>query len=61
MDNQRYQNLILELSDGRLISTTVPAFCHVGDQVSVRAIRVTESKELPEDCAFEEMELAEKK
>ena len=56
-----YQNLILELSDGRLINTTVPAFCKVGDQISITAIRVTNPKELPEGCSFEELETFKEK
>lgn len=50
-----YQNVIFELTDGRLILATVPAFCYAGDQVSVKEIRVTHPKELPKDCAFENL------
>jgi len=49
------QNLILELSDGRIIYATVPAFCKVGDQVSVKEIRVTNPKKLPDGCNFEQV------
>ena len=51
-----YQNIIFELADGRLINTTVPAFCFVGDKVKVKEIRVTHPKKLPKDCTFEDME-----
>ena len=57
IENKMYQTLILELSDRRLVSATVPAFCHIGDPISVMAIRVTEPKELPEGCSFEELEV----
>ena len=48
MAKDMYQNIILELADGRLIRATVPAFCHIGDKVSVRDIRVTNPKKLEE-------------
>ena len=54
-----YQNLILELTDGRLVNATVPAFCHVGDPISIRAIRVTNPKSLPDNCSFEDLETIE--
>lgn len=56
MTAQLYQNIIFELTDGRLISATVPAFCLVEDKVNVREIRVTHPKELPADCSFEDVE-----
>lgn len=52
----KYQNIVFELTDGRLISATVPAFCLVGDKVNVREIRVTHPQELPADCSFEDVE-----
>jgi len=48
-----FQYVIFELSDGRLVQATVPAFCHIGDHVSVSKIRVTNPEELPEDYSFE--------
>lgn len=54
-----YQNIILELTDGRLISATVPAFCLVGDKIEAREVRVTNPKELPKDCTFEDVEYLE--
>lgn len=56
VENKMYQNLIFELSDGRLIQATVPAFCELGDPISVKEIRVTEPKELPKEYAFEKEE-----
>ena len=55
-EKRMYQNVVFELTDGRLICASVPAFCHVGDQVSVKAIRVTNPVELPEGCSFENLE-----
>ena len=54
-EKKMYQNIVLELSDGRLISAIAPAFCHIGDQVSVRKLRVTHPTELPEGCSFEDL------
>ncbi len=53
MAKDMYQNIILELTDGRLIRATVPTFCHIGDKVSVQDIRVTNPERLPENCSFE--------
>ena len=54
-EKKMYQNIVLELSDGRIISAIAPAFCRVGDQISVRELRVTHPKELPEGCSFENL------
>ena len=51
---EMYQNIILELADGRLVRATVPAFCHIRDKVSVRDIRVTNPEKLPDNCSFED-------
>lgn len=57
MDQKKmYQNIVFELSDGRLISATVPAFCQLGDSVEVKRIRVTNPEELPKDYFFESLE-----
>jgi hypothetical protein len=53
--NRMYQNVMLELSTGKLIHVTVPAFCQVGDRITVKEIRVTNPKELPTGCSFEEL------
>lgn len=53
--SELYQSIVFELSDGRLITATVPAFCHVGDPVSVKEIRVTNPSELPEGFSFDEL------
>lgn len=55
-EKKMYQNIVLELSDGRLISAAVPAFCHIGDRVLVRAIRVTNPERLPNGYTFEQLE-----
>ena len=51
----KYQTIILELNDGRLIAAHVPAFCTKLDRVKVKEIRITEPTKLPEDCKFERM------
>lgn len=56
MTKEKYQNIVLELTDGRLIKATVPAFCHRGDEISIRDIRVTNPKKLPDNCSFENVE-----
>ena len=37
----QYQNIVLELSDGREIKATVPVFCQVDDELSIVGVRVT--------------------
>ena len=54
-EKKMYQNIILELSDGRLISATAPAFCHVGDKISIKEIRVAPPKELPKGYSYEQL------
>ena len=55
-EKKMYQTIVSEPFDGRITSATAPAFCHVGDQISVRELRVTQPKELPEGCSFERLE-----
>lgn len=49
-----YQNIVLELSDGRLIAASVPVFLKAGDPpISIREMRVPPPREFPENCFWE--------
>lgn len=53
-ENKMYQNIILKLSDGRLIAITTPVFFREGDPpIHVREIRVSSPREIPENCSWE--------
>jgi hypothetical protein len=58
--NKEYQDIVFELSDGRLIAAKVPVFFMVGDPaISVREVRVGLPQELPKDCYWEETDTKE--
>jgi hypothetical protein len=50
---QKYQTIILHLSDGRTIKATVPEFCKEGDVLSLLPqIEVTKPKEMPDGYSW---------
>lgn len=51
--SKRYQILILELSDGQLISAIIPVTFRKRNNLSVNAIRATEPKKLPNGCILQ--------
>lgn len=56
MKDKMYQNIVLELSDGRLIVASVPVFFKVGDPaISVREVRVSLPQKLSEGCHWEDI------
>ena len=52
----KYQTIYLHLTDGRIIKATVPAFMEEGDRFIVENVQVSQPKELPDGCKFEELE-----
>jgi hypothetical protein len=55
-ENKMYQNIVIKLSDSRLIAATVPVFFRVGDPaISVREVRISPPQKLPEDCYWKKI------
>lgn len=54
MKREMFQNIVLELSDGRLIAATTPMFFQEGDPpITVKEVRVAQPQKLPEGCYWE--------
>lgn len=51
MEN-RYQIIILKLSDGREVKAAVPAFCEVGDKISLTNIKITEPRKMADGYSW---------
>ena len=50
-----FQNIVLELSDGRKVQATVPAFCKTDDELAnlhIVKIEMTRPQPLPKDSKF---------
>lgn len=50
--NKEYQQLTLELSDGRTVVTMIPPTFKEGESISIKAVKVTESIPLPDDTSW---------
>ena len=53
----KYQNIILTLSDGREVIATTKEFMKEGDDLKIMDIKVTPPRELPEGMGFEEYDI----
>ena len=54
MKDEMYQNIVIVLSNGRLVAASVPVFFQVGDPpLTVRELRVSPPQKLPEGTCWE--------
>jgi hypothetical protein len=57
--SEKYQTIIMYLSDGRQLHAVVPEFCRPGDNLYLYPqFEITESREMPSGYSWAKMETA---